>query len=63
MAFGKKKDNVTTVPVSDPTGWLLDSELAEFLLLHKPEIKYMAMIGYTFLHGTYENTTQRYIYS
>jgi hypothetical protein len=37
----------------DPTAWLIDSGFAEFLLLHTHEIKYMAMFGYTFLHGTY----------
>lgn len=35
----------------DPTAWLIDSGFAEFLLLHTYEIKYMAMFGYTFLHG------------
>jgi hypothetical protein len=51
MAFGRNQPNVATIPVTDPTGWLLDSDFAEFLLLHKVEIKYMAMLGYTFLHG------------
>lgn len=39
--------------VVDSTAWLLDSGFAEFLLLHTAEIRYMAMFGYTFLHGVY----------
>ena len=35
----------------DPTAWLIDSGLAEFLLLHTAEMRYMAMLCYTFLHG------------
>ncbi|GKY91714.1 hypothetical protein MPSEU_000143200 [Mayamaea pseudoterrestris] len=35
----------------DPTGWLIDSGFAEFLLLNTYMIKYMCMFGYTFLHG------------
>lgn len=38
-------------PPEDPTGWMLTGILAEFLLLHTKEIKYMCMLGYTFLHG------------
>jgi len=36
----------------DPTGWMLDSEFAKFLLLSSKELGYMAMLAYTFLHGT-----------
>lgn len=35
----------------DPTGWLIAGGLAEFLLLHTDQIRYMAMFGYTYLHG------------
>jgi len=38
--------------IEDPTGWLIDSEMAKFLLLGSAEIGYMAMLAYTFLHGT-----------
>ena len=53
MVFGRKKNemNATKVEVVDPTAWLIDSGLAEFLLLHSHEVKYMAMFGYTFLNG------------
>mmetsp|Transcript_115548 Transcript_115548/g.333824 ORF Transcript_115548/g.333824 Transcript_115548/m.333824 type:complete len:256 (-) Transcript_115548:224-991(-) len=37
--------------VEDPSGWILDNSFAEFVLMHTNEIKYMAMLGYTFLHG------------
>ena len=40
------------VSIDDTTGWLVDSELAKFLLLSTAEIGYMAMLAYTFLHGT-----------
>jgi hypothetical protein len=49
MARGPKQP---VAPPSDPTGWLIDSGFAEVLLLHTHEIKYMAMLCYTFLHGT-----------
>jgi len=37
---------------ADPTGYLIHSGLGEFLLLSTPYIKYMAMLGYTYMHGT-----------
>lgn len=39
-------------PQVDPTAFLLNSVLAQFLLMHTKEIKYMCMFAYTFLHGT-----------
>eukprot|EP00545_Synedropsis_sp_CCMP1620_P003442 CAMPEP_0119015150 /NCGR_PEP_ID=MMETSP1176-20130426/10585_1 /TAXON_ID=265551 /ORGANISM="Synedropsis recta cf, Strain CCMP1620" /LENGTH=267 /DNA_ID=CAMNT_0006968419 /DNA_START=40 /DNA_END=843 /DNA_ORIENTATION=- len=39
-------------PPTDPSGWLLDNGLSQFLIMHTNEIKYMCMLGYTFLHGT-----------
>jgi hypothetical protein len=51
MVFGKRKQEEEQTIV-DPTGWMLTSELAQILLLHTHEIKYMAMLAYTFLHGT-----------
>ena len=35
----------------DPTGWMIDNDVANFLLLNQKEILYMCMLGYTFLHG------------
>jgi hypothetical protein len=52
MAFGKKKVlEEPEVVVVDHTGWLLASSVAEFILMHTHEIKYMCMFGYTFYHG------------
>eukprot|EP00577_Skeletonema_sp_RCC1716_P017694 CAMPEP_0113391448 /NCGR_PEP_ID=MMETSP0013_2-20120614/10722_1 /TAXON_ID=2843 ORGANISM="Skeletonema costatum, Strain 1716" /NCGR_SAMPLE_ID=MMETSP0013_2 /ASSEMBLY_ACC=CAM_ASM_000158 /LENGTH=247 /DNA_ID=CAMNT_0000274705 /DNA_START=41 /DNA_END=784 /DNA_ORIENTATION=- /assembly_acc=CAM_ASM_000158 len=36
----------------DPTGWMVDNDVANFLLLHQKEVLYMCMLGYTFLHGS-----------
>jgi hypothetical protein len=36
---------------SDPTAWLIDSGFAEFVLMNTPYIKYMCMLGYTYMHG------------
>uniref|UniRef100_A0A7S1V1V1 Uncharacterized protein n=1 Tax=Grammatophora oceanica TaxID=210454 RepID=A0A7S1V1V1_9STRA len=36
----------------DSTAWILDNSLAEFLIMHTTEIKYMCMFGYTFMHGS-----------
>jgi len=52
MVFGRRK--AQEVPEEDPTGWMLVGSIAEFLLMHTKEIKYMAMFGYTFLHGEYD---------
>jgi len=35
----------------DPTGWMIANALAEFVLMHTNEIKYMCMLAYTFMHG------------
>ena len=51
MAFGRRKQEQEEIIV-DSTAWMLTSEIAQILLLHTPEIKYMAMLAYTFLHGT-----------
>ncbi|GAX13216.1 hypothetical protein FisN_17Hh148 [Fistulifera solaris] len=48
MAFKKRSDEDAA---EDPTGWLIAGSLAEFLLLHTDQIRYMAMFGYTYLHG------------
>lgn len=37
--------------VEDPTAWILNNEFANFVLMNTNEIKYMCMVGYTFLHG------------
>jgi hypothetical protein len=51
MVFGRRKQEEEKIV--DPTGWMLTSEIAHILLLHTIEIKYMAMLAYTFLHGTF----------
>ncbi len=40
------------VAAVDPTGWMVDNDVADFLLLHQKEVLYMCMVGYTFLHGS-----------
>lgn len=49
MAFGKRV--AENIPFEDPTAWLIGGGWAEFLLLNTDAIKYMAMFGYTYLHG------------
>lgn len=56
MAFGKKKaapmpESSGDVGSDDPTAWILNNEFANFVLMNTNEIKYMCMVGYTFLHG------------
>ena len=42
MAFGKKKEEVLEEePPQDPTGWLINSEFANFVLMNTDPIKYM----------------------
>lgn len=36
--------------MSDPTAWMIDNSLSEFLLM-PGGVLYMCMLGYTFLHG------------
>mmetsp|Transcript_3349 Transcript_3349/g.3752 ORF Transcript_3349/g.3752 Transcript_3349/m.3752 type:complete len:254 (+) Transcript_3349:75-836(+) len=50
MGF-KKGKGLDDAPIDDPTAWMLTSPIAEFLLMHTKEIRYMCMFGYTFLHG------------
>ena len=54
MVFGKKVEE-EAAPPPDPTGWMLTSDLAQILLLHTAEIKYMAMFAYTFVHGAFSH--------
>ncbi|KAL7443819.1 hypothetical protein ACHAXM_009180 [Skeletonema potamos] len=49
--MGKKQPVVETAVV-DPTGWMIDNDVANFLLLHQKEVLYMCMLAYTFLHGS-----------
>ncbi|KAL7542117.1 hypothetical protein ACHAXR_011550 [Thalassiosira sp. AJA248-18] len=35
----------------DQTAWMLDNDIANFLLFHQKEVLYMCMLGYTFMHG------------
>jgi len=35
----------------DSTAWMLDNDVANFVLLHQKEVLYMCMLGYTYLHG------------
>mmetsp|Transcript_16361 Transcript_16361/g.34379 ORF Transcript_16361/g.34379 Transcript_16361/m.34379 type:complete len:250 (+) Transcript_16361:160-909(+) len=48
--MGRGRKEVVAEPV-DPTAWMLNNDVAEFILLHQKEVLYMCMLGYTFLHG------------
>lgn len=50
---GFKRNAQDDEPIDDPTAWMLTSPVAQLLLMHTVEIKYMCMFGYTFLHGGY----------
>jgi hypothetical protein len=50
FGFGRGKGDESPEDV-DATAWLIQSSMAEFLLLHTVYIKYMVMFGYTYLHG------------
>ena len=51
MRFGKKKVmEPEEVIMEDPTAWMLDNVVSEFLLM-PGGVLYMCMFGYTFLHG------------
>ena len=49
MGFGRKKEEV---PPADPSGWLIENSLADFVLMHTEEIRFMCLLGYTFMHGS-----------
>jgi hypothetical protein len=51
MGRGRKIIAAEPEIVVDPSGWILASSIAEFMLMHSYEIKYMCMLGYTFYHG------------
>jgi hypothetical protein len=50
MAVFGRKHQPAPEP-QDPTKWLIDSELAAFLLMNTYYIKYMAMLFYTYYTG------------
>lgn len=50
MAKGRGK--VMEEPMVDPTAWMIDNDVASFLLVHQKEVLYMCMLGYTYLHGS-----------
>lgn len=49
--MARKQPVVKEEPVVDLTGWMLDNSIAEFILMHTIEIKFMCMVGYCFLGG------------
>jgi len=54
MAFGRRREAIQpeeTEVKDDPTGFVLDSAVANFLLMHTNEIKFMCLLGYTYLVG------------
>mmetsp|Transcript_51607 Transcript_51607/g.109744 ORF Transcript_51607/g.109744 Transcript_51607/m.109744 type:complete len:249 (-) Transcript_51607:162-908(-) len=48
--MGRGRAKIIDEPV-DPTAWMIDNDVANFLLVHQKEVLYMCMLGYTFLHG------------
>lgn len=36
----------------DGTAWMLENDIANFVLLNQKEVLYMCMLGYTYLHGS-----------
>lgn len=47
-----RRGKVEEEPPADTTAWLIESGLAEILLMNNFGIKFMCMLGYTFMHGT-----------
>ena len=47
----RNKPPVADPTPEDPTAWLINGSLAEFVLMHTYYIKCMVMLGYTFMHG------------
>lgn len=37
--------------IEDPTGWMVDNSISQFLLMPHSGIAYMCMFGYAFVHG------------
>lgn len=40
-----RRNQEPVVPDVDPTGWLIANDLAQFMIMHTDEIKYMCMLG------------------
>mmetsp|Transcript_3360 Transcript_3360/g.5978 ORF Transcript_3360/g.5978 Transcript_3360/m.5978 type:complete len:246 (-) Transcript_3360:341-1078(-) len=36
----------------DPTAWMIDNDISDFLRVQQTSVLYMCMLGYTFLHGS-----------
>jgi len=51
-----------TESMGDSTAWITANPLADFLLMHSSEIKYLCMLAYTVLHGT-NKPVKRYLVS
>mmetsp|Transcript_14067 Transcript_14067/g.25421 ORF Transcript_14067/g.25421 Transcript_14067/m.25421 type:complete len:259 (-) Transcript_14067:1830-2606(-) len=49
--MGRRSKIVEEPAAVDPTGWMIDGSIPEFLLMHTYEIKYMCMLAYTFYAG------------
>jgi hypothetical protein len=41
----------------DPSGWLINNQLAQFMLMHTDEIKYMCMLGMKNYHANNEHNS------
>jgi hypothetical protein len=49
LTMGRRK--IVQEVVVDPTEWMITNAFAEFVLFHTDEVKYMCMLGYTFMKG------------
>ena len=41
------------VTIEDPTAWMINNSMAQFVLMPTSGIVYMCMFAYTFVHGKY----------
>ena len=53
--------------IEDPTGWMVDNSISQFLLMPHSGIAYMCMFGYAFVHGEIKKSEAwllyvRYVY-
>lgn len=50
VKFGKQPIIEDPIQIADPTAWMIENLVADFLLM-PGAVVYMCMFGYTFLHG------------
>ena len=50
-ALNNRRDHIAEEIMIDPTGWMVNNSISQFLLLSTKEIKYMCMLAYAFMAG------------